>query len=118
MRLQMGYLCIKQSICFEIKKYCELREIEFLSTGFDIESVDYLINLGISKIKVPSGEITNLPYLRHIGSKKLPIILSTGMSNIGEISSALEILIESGTEIENITVLHCTSEYPTPTVYC
>ena len=98
----------------ELREHCESREIEFLSTGFDIESVDYLIDLGITKIKIPSGEITNLPYLRHVGSKSLPIILSTGMSNIVEIASALEILTKSGTKKENITLLHCTSEYPAP----
>jgi N,N'-diacetyllegionaminate synthase len=95
-------------------KHCEGKSIRFLSTGFDIESVDLLIELGIDLIKIPSGEITNLPYLRYIGSLGLPVILSTGMSTMDEIGNALTVLEVSGLSRSQITVLHCTTEYPTP----
>lgn len=99
---------------FELKKYCDKINIEFLSTPFDLISVEYLHNLGLGTFKIPSGEITNLPYLRKIGSYKKSVIISTGMATIGEIEAALDILINSGTLKENITVLHCNTEYPTP----
>lgn len=98
----------------ELISHCKFRNIEFLSTGFDIESIDYLISLGQKLFKVPSGEITNLPYLRHIGKLGGEVILSTGMSEMHEILSAVKILEESGTQRRNITVLHCTSAYPVP----
>ena len=88
------------------------RGIEFLSTGFEQDSLDFLVDLGIKRIKIPSGEITNLPLLRHIGEKSLPILLSTGMADLGEIESAIAALESSGTTRENITVLHCTTDYP------
>ena len=90
------------------------REIEFLSTAFDKTNLDYLVELGIKRIKVPSGEITNLPLLRHIGGQGLPVLLSTGMANLGEIEAAIDVLGLAGTLRENITVLHCTTEYPAP----
>jgi N,N'-diacetyllegionaminate synthase len=86
----------------------------FLSTPFDIASIEFLKTLNIGIWKVPSGEITNLPYLQEIGSYNQQVILSSGMSNLGEIEKALEILIESGTSREKITILHCNTEYPTP----
>lgn len=95
-------------------EHCQSRSIGFLSTGFDIESVDMLVRLGIDRIKVPSGEITNLPYLRHIGGLGLPVILSTGMADLEEVSSALELVLAAGTRKEDVTVLHCTTEYPAP----
>jgi N,N'-diacetyllegionaminate synthase len=95
-------------------KHCEGKSIRFLSTGFDIKSVDLLIELGIDLIKIPSGEITNLPYLRYIGSLGLPVILSTGMSTMDEIGNALTVFEGSGLSRSQITVLHCTTEYPTP----
>lgn len=88
--------------------------IGFISTAFDIESANMLLLLGQDIFKIPSGEITNLPYLRHIGSFGKKIILSTGMSNLQEVSDALEILEVSGTPKSQITVLHCTSAYPAP----
>jgi len=97
-----------------LSERCRIAGVEFLSTGFDVESIDLLYNLGIRRIKVPSGEITNLPYLRHIGGIGKEIILSTGMSNLGEVEAALEVLEAAGTPRERITVLHCTSEYPAP----
>jgi len=98
----------------ELFKHCQNSSVQFLSTGFDIESVDFLLSLGQKLIKVPSGEITNLPYLRHIGSRGLPVILSTGMSTMEEVGDALAVLTAAGLTKEMITVLHCTTEYPTP----
>lgn len=94
--------------------HCAKRNIVFLSTGFDIQSIDLLVSLGQSLLKVPSGEITNLPYLRHIGQLGKPVILSTGMSTMGDIEAAISVLEQSGTTRKNIIVLHCTTEYPTP----
>lgn len=88
--------------------------IGFLSSAFDLESVDYLIQLGIDFLKVPSGEITNLPYLRRIAKHGSPILLSTGMSTMEEIREALEALHAAGTPRERVTVLQCNTEYPTP----
>ncbi|MDC1004980.1 N-acetylneuraminate synthase [Opitutales bacterium] len=93
---------------------CEAFKICFASTGFDKASVDFLIELGIDFLKIPSGEITNLPYLRHVGSKNIPIILSTGMATLEEVRQALDILTSSGLKKSEITVLHCNTEYPTP----
>ncbi len=95
-------------------EHCKKQDIGFLSTGFDIESLEYLAKLGLSRFKVPSGEITNLPYLRRIGSLSKPLILSTGMATLGEIEAALEILDQAGISRSQITVLHCNTEYPTP----
>jgi len=86
----------------------------FLSTPFDHESIDLLSDLGLQTFKIPSGEITNLPYLRHIGSLGKQVILSTGMSNLEEVRDALNILINAGTSKDNITVLHANTMYPTP----
>ncbi len=96
-----------------LKKYAESNGIGLLSSPFDIESAKQLLELGVPIIKVPSGEITNLPYLRYIGTTNLPIIISTGMSELAEIERALKILIQSGTQKKNITVLHCHTDYPT-----
>jgi N,N'-diacetyllegionaminate synthase len=94
--------------------YCAQRGIGFLSTGFDIQSVDYLASLGAKRFKIPSGEITNLPYLRHIGCYGKPLIVSTGMATLGEIEAALDALEIAGTPRSKITVLHCNTEYPSP----
>ena len=94
--------------------YCKNKKIMFLSSPFDHESIDLLKNLGLEIFKIPSGEITNLPYLRNIGKLNKKIILSTGMSNMSEIKNALNILINSGTKKNNITILHTNTEYPTP----
>lgn len=93
---------------------CRRHDIAFFSTGFDAESVDMLVELGIDQIKIPSGEITNLPLLRHYASKRLPIILSTGMASIGEVEAAVDTLVVEGVDRSDITVLHCNTEYPTP----
>ena len=93
----------------ELKSYCDEKGIMFLSTPFDLESIDFLANLGMKIFKVPSGEITNLPYLRKINSYKREVILSTGMANLEEIHDALNILKDC-----KVTLLHCTTEYPCP----
>jgi len=98
----------------ELIDYCQEKNIMFLSTPFDHESIDLLSDLGLQIFKIPSGEITNLSYLRHIGSLGKQIILSTGMSNLQEVGDALNILINSGTSKDNITVLHANTMYPTP----
>ncbi|NNJ79604.1 MAG: N-acetylneuraminate synthase, partial [Xanthomonadales bacterium] len=95
-------------------RHCEKNGIAFFSTGFDIESVDMLLELGLDRLKIPSGEITNLPYLRHVGRQGRPVILSTGMAYLSEIQAAIDALEQSGTPRERITVLHCNTEYPTP----
>lgn len=95
----------------ELKKYCDNKGIEFLSTPFDFESIEFLKNLGMKTWKIPSGEITNLPYLRKISKIADTIILSTGMSNLEEIKAALKIL---NFDKNKITILHCNTEYPTP----
>lgn len=96
----------------ELIEYCKNKKIMFLSTPFDLESIDLLNDLGLEIFKIPSGEITNLPYLEKIGKLKKKVILSTGMSTLDEIENALNILRENGTK--DITVLHCNTEYPTP----
>jgi N,N'-diacetyllegionaminate synthase len=98
----------------ELLEECRSKSIGFLSTGFDSSSINLLISLGIELIKIPSGEINNLPLLRFIGQLSKSVLLSTGMSTMDEIESALKILEQAGTGREKITVLHCTSAYPTP----
>ena len=98
----------------ELIAHCKKCGVGFFSTGFDPQSVDLLAELGLDRFKIPSGEITNLPYLRHIGQYGKPVILSTGMARLGEIEAALEVLEASGTPRERMTVLHCNTEYPTP----
>lgn len=96
----------------ELIDYCKTKGIQFLSSPFDLDSIQVLDELGIEVFKVPSGEINNLPYLRKIGQLKKKVILSTGMSTLGEIEDALNVLRENGTN--DIVVLHCNTEYPTP----
>jgi N,N'-diacetyllegionaminate synthase len=93
---------------------CQERGVKFLSTGFDFESIDFLDSLEIPFYKIPSGEITNKPYLQHIAQKEKDIILSTGMSTIGEIEAAIDVIKAEGITRDCITVLHCNTEYPTP----
>jgi len=110
----LSRLELTEAMHLELIAHCEMRNIGFLSTGFDIESIDLLSNLGQECFKVPSGEITNLPYLRHIGQLEKKIIISTGMSTLGDIEAAIDVLENAGTPRAKITVLHCTTEYPTP----
>jgi len=98
----------------ELMSYCKRKNIMFLSTPFDDESIEMLSGLGLEIFKIPSGEITNLPYLRQIGKLNKKVILSTGMANMQEIEDALSILTGSGSKKENITVLHANTMYPTP----
>lgn len=94
--------------------HCRDQGIEFLSTGFDRLSVDFLVEMGVKRIKIPSGEIANLPYLRHVAKSSLPIILSTGMACIGEVEDAVEVLEAVGMPSDQLTLLHCNTQYPTP----
>jgi N,N'-diacetyllegionaminate synthase len=98
----------------QLQAHCEKCGIGFFSTGFDPQSVDLLVQLGLQRLKVPSGEITNLPYLRCVGSHRKQVLLSTGMADLREVEDALRVLEESGTPRGRITVLHCSTQYPTP----
>ena len=105
---------LTEAMHHELIAHCAVNNIDFLSTGFDIESVNFLAGLGQDCFKIPSGEITNLPYLRHIGGFGKKVILSTGMSTLGDIEAAIDVLEYAGTPRIKITVLQCTTEYPTP----
>lgn len=96
----------------KLKEYCDEKGIEFLSTAFDLPSVDYLHSIGMRRWKIPSGEITNLPLLIKIAKLGEPIIMSTGMSELSEVADAIKVLKENGAG--EITILHCTTEYPAP----
>ena len=98
----------------ELEKYCQQKGVQFLSTGFDFESLEFLAGLGITIAKVPSGEITNLPYLRKVATLFPEVILSTGMATITEIKDAIKVLTDNGVSKDKIIVLHCNTEYPTP----
>jgi len=98
----------------ELINYCSLRNISFFSTAFDLDSLDYLSELGLKVVKIPSGEITNLPYLIKAASLFEEVIISTGMSTMDEISDTLDVFLQKGISREKITILHCNTEYPTP----
>jgi N-acetylneuraminate synthase len=98
----------------ELEKYCNQKNIKFLSTGFDSESLTFLAQLGVTIAKIPSGEITNLPYLKQVASLFPEVILSTGMATIDEIKDAVKVLTDNGVSKDKITILHCNTEYPTP----
>lgn len=97
-----------------LRDYCRDIGIRFLSTPFDLDSIDVLRPLQMDMVKVPSGEITNLPYLRKIAGMHLPVVMSTGMSRLGEVDEALGVLIRCGVSMDDITLLHCNTQYPTP----
>ncbi|MFQ9650160.1 MAG: N-acetylneuraminate synthase [Enterocloster sp.] len=99
---------------YALKKLCQELDIGFLSTPFELESIDFLHTLGIELWKIPSGEITNLPYLEKIGKMRQKVILSTGMSTLDEVQNAVDVLTSMGTEKNDIVLLHCTTEYPAP----
>ena len=107
---------LSKEMHIELINYSKNKNIKFLSSPFDHDSIELLKDLGLEIFKIPSGEIINLPYLRHIGKLNKKIILSTGMSDMNEIKNALDILVNSGTKKSNITVLHANTEYPTPMV--
>jgi N,N'-diacetyllegionaminate synthase len=94
--------------------YCESKNIKFFSTAFDLDSLEFLSKIGMDMVKIPSGEITNLPYLRKAATLFKKVILSTGMSTLTEIGEALDVFLKSGILREDITILHCNTEYPTP----
>jgi N,N'-diacetyllegionaminate synthase len=113
-RAMLSRLELSPALHRELLVHCRARGIGFFSTGFDLDSVRFLAELGLESFKVPSGEVTNLPYLRLIGSYGKPVILSTGMCTLGDIEAALAALEASGTARAKITVLHCTTDYPAP----
>lgn len=98
----------------ELMAYCKLKNVQFLSSAFDVEGVSYLESLGLNLFKIPSGEITNFPYLRAIAKTNIPVILSTGMASMEDIHKAITVLQDFGVNKENLTILHCNTEYPTP----
>lgn len=96
----------------ELVRFCRSQRIMFLSTPFDEQSADLLESLGVPMLKIGSGELTNLPFLRHVARKRRPMIISTGMANLGEVEDALEVVLSAGNR--EITLLHCVTEYPAP----
>ena len=98
----------------ELMTYCKERGIRFFSTAFDLESIDYLHSLNLGLWKIPSGEITNYPYLKKIAQYHEPVILSTGMCEMGDVRVAMNVLMNNGVQKDQITILHCNTEYPTP----
>ena len=106
----LARLEIDENAHYELLAHCKEKEIKFLSTAFDEESFDFLVNLGIDVVKVASGDLTNIPLLKHMASAKLPMIVSTGMATLGEIEEAIEAIESSGNN--QILLLHCISWYP------
>jgi N,N'-diacetyllegionaminate synthase len=98
----------------ELVKYCYQKNIKFLSTAFDLDSIDMVYELGVRLFKIPSGEITNLPYLQKIAGLGEKLIISTGMCNMEDIRNAINVFLNAGKKLEDIVVLHCNTEYPTP----
>ena len=103
---------LTQDMHLELIDYCNRRSIQFLSTPFEIESLKYLLSIGLKTIKLPSGEITNYPLLKEAGESQARIILSTGMSTLQEVKEAVKVLQENG--CKDLTLLHCNTQYPTP----
>ena len=104
---------LSESVHHELVAHCQKQQIEFMSTPFDFQSIQFLNGLGVKRFKIPSGEITNFPYLKIVGEFNKEIVLSTGMATLSEIEAALNLLIESGTDKNKITILHATTDYPT-----
>lgn len=100
----------------ELIEYCSLKKINFFSTAFDLDGISFLSSLNLEVFKIPSGELTNFPYLKAVANTGLPVILSTGMANLDEIQKSVEVLISNGTKKNQITILHCNTEYPTPMI--
>lgn len=98
----------------QLKDYAEEKNLEFMSTPFDHESIELLTRIGVKRFKVGSGDLTNVPYLRHLAATKIPIILSTGMANMAEVQEAVRVILDTGFAKENLSVLHATTEYPAP----
>ncbi len=104
---------LSQADFISLSKYCRKKKIQFLATPFDFESIDFLQKMGVDIFKIPSGEITNKPYLQRIGKFDKKIILSTGMASLVEVENAINIIVLAGTHKNQITILHCNTEYPT-----
>jgi N,N'-diacetyllegionaminate synthase len=100
----------------ELIKYCKEKKIKFFSTAFDMLSLDYLASIGLKLVKIPSGEITNLPYLKKAATLFEEVIISTGMAMMSEVKDALDIFLKAGIAKDKITILHCNTEYPTPMI--
>ena len=98
----------------ELMDYCERKGIRFLSTPFDLDSVDFLHSLGLKIWKIPSGEITNYPYLRKIAGYNEEVVMSTGMCEVSDVAAAMNALAENGQDLAKVTLLHCNTQYPTP----
>ena len=98
----------------ELINHCHKKGVKFFSTAFDMESVEFLSKLNLGLWKIPSGEITNYPYLKRIAKEKKPVIISTGMSTMDDIENAMEVLLKNGIELSQLTILHCNTQYPTP----
>lgn len=107
-------LTLTEAEHIELLEYCKLRNVQYCSSPFDLDSTEFLKGLCIPFWKVASGEITNLPFLKRIASFNEPVIMSTGMSTLGDIESALDVLFSNGLSRDQITLLHCNTEYPTP----
>ena len=112
--IMLKNLELSESQHYELRDFARQKNIKFLSTAFDLDSIDFLDNLGIEVFKIPSGEITNYPYLVRVSEKMKPVILSTGMATFEEVQEAVNVLTVNGVDKEVITVLHCNTEYPTP----
>jgi N,N'-diacetyllegionaminate synthase len=110
----LANLELDREMHLKLIEYCKATDIEFMSTPFDNESINLLSELGMRRLKIPSGEITNYPYLKHIAKQDAQLIVSTGMSNLGEVEEAIEVLTLNGSKRSNLTLLHCNTEYPTP----
>ena len=110
----LATLELSQEAHFDLKRVSEGLGIKFLSTAFDSESLDFLLSLGVELIKIPSGEITNFPFLKYAGNQNKRILLSTGASTLQDIGNAIEVIQQNGTPKDCITVLHCTTAYPAP----
>jgi len=101
---------------YKLIEHCEKKNIHFLSTAFEFESLEFLLTLKMGLWKIPSGEITNLPYLEWIAQRGEPVIISTGMADFAEVNTAVQALLQAGQDKKKLTVLHCNTEYPTPMV--
>lgn len=113
-RDMLATLSLGNDVFLALAEHCAARNIIFLSTPFDTSSVDFLASIKVPLIKISSGDLTNLPLLRHVGAMKLPIVLSTGMATLGEIEASVDALVQAGATRQDITLLHCNTEYPTP----
>lgn len=112
--LMLKRLELKREEHLILMKHSELMGIKFLSSAFDIDALNFLDSLNLDLVKIPSGEITNLPYLCVVSKMGRPVVLSTGMSTLGDIEAAITILVNGGMKLEDLTILHCTTEYPAP----